>query len=539
MKMSVLPARFRQNNRGGGSGASQQRSAPLSFPAPTLGLVTSSDIASQVSGAAIVLENWLPTLTGARVRGGSEKWGLAADGGDFVSAFRYVYGSVERMFMATGTAIYEMSAPAAPPTTTAAAVSGLTGGDFCAFQHTNAGTSYLICLNGSDDRRIFDGAAWGTAPAITFPDATTMANLSFGWVFKNRQFFIKSGSLDAYYLPVNAIGGASVVFPLGGVLKGGGSLLSGFSWSLESGNGPNEYCAFVSTEGEVAVYSGVDPSDADAFGLVGVYQIGKPLGKNAFIKSGGDVLIATVDGLIPLSQAFQRNREQLALVSASKAIEDIWRAVAAVTGYGWTLTLWPEENLVFVCYPSNPVAPDTTLVYNVLTGKWAVVTNWQATCYATNQKSIFFGSMGGLAWHGDFTGTDDGDAFRCTYLSHFSSVQGFGQNKVASSASMRFRASLRPSVRLFAKADMDISTPIFSTVSSNGSGSSVWDVGLWDVAKWDGTGISRDYYKYRQNVRAKGDVLALGCIIVSAGPVKLDVEMDLGTLVVSAGESAG
>lgn len=540
MKMAVQPGRIRQNNRGGGVGASQQRSAPLPFPAPTLGLVTTADIASQQSGAAIVLENWFPTLTGARIRGGSEKWGLVADGGAIVSAFRYVYGSIERMFMATATAIYDMSAPAVPPTTTAAVVTGLTSGDFCTFQQTNAGQSFLVCFNGTDDRRVYNGTTWGTTPAVTFSDATTMANLNFGWVFKNRQFLIKNGSLDAYYLTtLNAVGGASAVFPLGGVMRKGGSLLMGFSWSVESGNGPNEYCVFCSTEGEVAVYSGSDPANANDFGLVGVYQIGRPLGKNAFYKSGGDVLIATVDGLIPLSQAFQRDRQQLSLVSLSRPVEDVWKAVAAVTGAGWTITLWPEENLVFVCFPSNPIAPDTTFVFNALTSKWSVVTNWMANCFSSYQKSLFFGSGAGLAWHGDYTGTDDGMPFRASYLSHFSSVQGFGQEKAASTATMRFKSSVKPTVRLFARSDMDQSIPSFSTVSANTTGASVWDVGLWDVAKWDGDGISRNYFKYRQNVRAQGDVLAIGCVIVSGGAVKLDVEIDLGTLQVSSGASDG
>jgi hypothetical protein len=514
----------------------QQTSAPVTFPAPTLGLVTNTDIASQAPGAATVLENWFPTLTGARIRGGSSKWGLAADGGGIKSAFRYLYGSVEKLFMATGIAIYDMSAPATPPTSTVASVTGLTSGEWCTFQHTNAGISYLVCLNGTDSRRLYDGSSWTTTPAITFSDSTTTANLNYGWVFKNREFFLKNGSLDAYYLTtLFGVGGASAVFPLGGVMKKGGALLTGFSWSLESGNGPNEYCVFISTEGEVAVYSGSDPGNASDFALVGVYQIGKPLGKNAWIKSGGDVLIATVDGLTPLSQAFQRDRQQLTLVSASKPIEDLWRAVAAATGAGWTLTLWPEQNLVFVCFPANPVAPDMTFVFNALTGKWSVISNWLATCYAPHQKNLFFGSNGGLVWHGDYTGADDGLAFQASYLSSFVPVGGFGQGKVASRAKMFLKASEKPAVLLFARADMDKTIPAFGAVSQNLTGASVWDVGQWDVAVWDGAGISKNTYQTRQNVRAEGEMIAIGCVVVSGGSVKLEVELDLGTLQISSG----
>ncbi|WP_419195837.1 hypothetical protein [Ensifer adhaerens] len=535
--MAVRPARIGQSNRGNVSIGKQQTSQPITYPAPKLGLVTTTDMASQSPGSALVLRNFLPTLVGAKIRGGSVKKALAADGGDIKSAFKYKYGSVEKLFMATDSAIYDMTAPAAPPTTTAAAVSGFSGGDWCAFQHTNAGTSYLVCFNGANNRQLYNGVSWTTAPAITFVDGTTMPQLNYGWLFKNRQFFLKNATLDAYYLPVNAIGGAAVVFPLGGVMKKGGSLLTGFSWSLESGDGLSDMCVFVSTEGEVAVYAGSDPSDANNFALKGVYQIGKPLGKNAWIRAGGDILVATSDGLTPISQVFQRDRQALSLVSISRPIEDDWKKAANATGGGWTLTQWPEQNLVFVSFPENTVVTDTTFVLNVLTGRWTSISNWKALCYATLQGGLFFGALDGYVWQGDIGGTDDGLTFSATYLSQFSPAGQFGQRATASLAHMYFRGKSKPKVRLFARADFDRSTPTFAGVTVGNTNSSEWDVGLWDVAVWDGVSeLMR--YDDRQNVRATGDMIAVGCVITSGGTVKLDLEIDLATVQVSAGEAS-
>lgn len=537
MKMTVRPARVGQSNRGSVSVGRAQTSQPITYPAPKGGLVTTMDIASQQPGTATVLRNFFPTLIGSRIRGGSIKEGLAASGDDLVSAFKYKYGNSEKLFMATSTAIYNMTSPAAPPTTTAADVSGLSGGNWCAFQHTNAGVSNLVCLNGADDRRLYNGTSWTTAPAITFTDGTTMPQLNYGWLFKNREFFLKNGTLDAYYLPVNAVGGAAVVFPLGGVMKKGGSLITGFSWSLESGDGLSDMCVFVSTEGEVAVYAGDDPSSASTFGLKGVYQIGKPLGKNAWIRAGGDILIATSDGLTPISQVFQRDRQALTLVSVSRPIEDDWRKAANATGGGWTLTQWPEQNLVFVTFPANTVVTDTTFVLNVLNGRWSTVSNWRALCYATLQGGLFFGSINGYCWQGDITGSDDGMTFGATYLSQFSPAGSFGQRANGTLAHMYFRAKTKPEVLLFAKADYDKTTPSFSTVTEGDASSSEWDIGLWDVALWDGVS-DQTRHKYRQNVRASGDMLAVGCVIISGGGFKLDVEVDLATLQVSVGEAS-
>lgn len=536
MSTMVRPGRM------GGRGGRQadpvpQTSQPITFPAPVAGLVTSTDMASATQGAASILRNYFPTLTGCRVRGGSIKRGLAAGGANILSAFKYKYGGIERMFMATAAGIFDMSSPAAPPTTTAASVSGLNGGDWCTFMHANAGSAYLVCVNGADDRQLFDGAAWTTSPAITFSDGTIPSQLNCGWLFKNREFFCKNGTLDAYYLAVNAVGGAANVFPLGGVMKKGGSLITGFSWSIESGDGLSDMCVFVSTEGEVAVYSGSDPSSASDFALRGVYQIGKPLGKNCWIKAGGDVLVATVDGLTPISQVFTRDRQALTQVSVSRPIEDLWKLAANATGTGWTLKPWPEQNLVFVSFPSNPVVDDTVFVLNVLTGKWTTVSNWRASCFENQQGSLFFGSIGGYSWQGDVSGTDDGMTFTATYLSQFLPAGNFGQRVNASLAHMYFRGKTKPKVKLFARADWDISEPSFASVSTGDQASSEWDVGQWDVAIWNG--LSTKYrFDFRQNVRASGDMLALGCVIVSGGEVRLDLDVDLGTLQVSQGEAS-
>ncbi|AUX76791.1 hypothetical protein CO656_04985 [Sinorhizobium sp. FG01] len=534
---TVRPGRLAQTNRGQARIGRPQASQSVTFPAPKEGLVTTADMASQTPGSATVLTNFLPTLAGCRIRGGSRKVGLAADGGAIRSAFKYKFGSNEKLFMATESAIYDMTAPAAPPATTAAAVGGLSGGDWCAFQHTTAGGSFLVCLNGADTRRIYDGTTWTTTPTITFSDSTTMAQLNYGWLFKNREFFLKNATLDAYYLPVNAIGGAAAVFPLGGVMKKGGSLITGFSWSLESGDGLSDLCVFVSTEGEIAVYAGSDPSSASDFALKGVYQIGKPLGKNAWIRVGGDVLIATSDGLTPMSQVFQRDRQALIQVSVSRSIEDDWRRAANATGSGWTLEPWAEQNLVFIAFPENSVVSDKTFVLNVLSGRWATISNWRANCFETLQGGLFFGSREGYCWQGDTGGTDDGLTFAATYLSQFAPVGQFGQRTAATMAHMYFRAKTKPKVQLFARADFDRRVPPFARVTEGDAGSPEWDVGLWDVARWDGVSEALRY-DFRQNVRASGDMLAVGCVITSGGAVKLDIEVDLATLQVAAGEAS-
>lgn len=535
--ISPRPGRMGSTNRGAVAVGQQQVSQPMIFPAPIGGLVTNVDIASESAGNASVLTNWFPTQTGIRIRGGCEKHGIAAGGAAIVRAFRYKFASVEKLFVSTATEIFDMTSPASPPATVSATVTGLASGDWSVFQHTNTGGSYLVATNGADSRLLFDGTTWGTTPAITFSDSTTMDQLSYGWLFANREFFLKKNSLDAYYLDVSAIGGAAVLFPLGGLMKRGGSLLSGFSWSIESsGSGTTEYCCFMSTEGEVAIYAGTDPSSADTFALQGVYQVPKPLGKSAWLKHGGDVFIATTDGLVPLSQALTRGVDALEQVSASKNIDDLWEAAALESPTGWIISPWIDEGLVFVSFPSSPSFSDTTFVMNSVTGKWSIVRNWNATCFETLEGGLFFGSSGGNVFQGDITGADDGLPFLAAYLSSFLPGK-FGQRISAGLASMRLISATPISVKLFAKADFNTAYPTPANTNEAETDSSTWDAGLWDVAVWD-SAPGHALYRFRQNVRASGDYLAVGCVIQSAGGRKLSISADIAVLQAAVGEAS-
>lgn len=103
-----------------------------------------------------------------------------------------------------------------------------------------------------------NGTTASVAPGITVPGGLSTADFSYVWAYKQRLFFTQKDSLNAWYLPVDQIGGTAVELPLGGVFGRGGSLVFGATWSLDSGasGGLSEQWVVVTTEGEVAVYQG-------------------------------------------------------------------------------------------------------------------------------------------------------------------------------------------------------------------------------------------------------------------------------------------
>lgn len=534
--ISVRPARFPQSNRGSVAVGAQKLAAPITYPAPSQGLHTSVSMGSSVTGSASVLTNFLPTVTGSRIRGGSMKTAKGADGTALRWAGKYKQGNTEAIFMASETAIYNMTAPATLPSTQSAAVSGMTSSDWASFQHTTADGAFLIMVNGEDPRQLFNGSTWSTTPAITFPDTTTSDQLGYGFTFNNREFYTKNGSLDVYYLATSAVGGAATVFPLGGVVKKGGSILTGFSWAIESGDGLADYCVFVTTEGEVVIYAGSDPSSSTNFALKGVYQVGRPLGKNAWLRQGGDILLCTVDGLIRLSGVFQRDQLQLSIEAISRPIDTEWKGAALLTGTGWTITPWVEQSVAFVTFPDNTYLPDTTFVLNLVTGKWGLITGWSALCYTTRVGNLYFGSDEGFMWQGDTGGNDDSQPFTATYLSSFESGGDYGLTKRASSARLYIKCQTPPSVKLFARSDFNTDTPAYDIITYGEVSETLWDVSLWDVDVWDGSQkVQR--FSFKQNVRASGKTLAVGCVVVSGGDTKIDMELDLALLQVEVGDS--
>lgn len=342
------------------------------FAAPTGGWVANRNLVTPNTGGpqgAYVLDNIFPTATGARMRGGSQKYALIGDGEeDVVSLFSYANGNNRSLFGAVASAIYDISVVADPDVSPSPAVGMLTSGDWSAVQFATAGGVFLRLVNGSDTPLVYDGAAFNTTPAIT-GSGLTPEGLSDVWAFKRRLFFVQKESLDAWYLPVDSIGGTAQILPLGGVFRLGGALLFGGSWSLDSGSGLSEQCFFVTTEGEAAIYQGSNPGDADQWQLVGVYKLGRPLGKRAWMRAGGDVLVCTDIGMVPLSQAIARDLAALAPAAVSYPIETAWNDAVAARSFGpWSCTIWPTRQMVLISMPSNSDQPPQMFVANARTG---------------------------------------------------------------------------------------------------------------------------------------------------------------------------
>ena len=73
-----------------------------------------------------------------------------------------------------------------------------------------------------------------------------------------------------------------------------------YNWSLDGGDGIDDYLVVVGSSGDVSVWQGTDPKSD--FGTVGSWQIGDiPYGRRIGVEYGGDLFLLSIYGLISLS----------------------------------------------------------------------------------------------------------------------------------------------------------------------------------------------------------------------------------------------
>lgn len=371
-----------------------------------------------------------------------------------------------------------------------------------------------------------DGASAEAIPGITFPAPynLTTSDFSFVWSYKSQLFFIEKTSLRAWYLAIDSIGGQLKPLPLNGELDKGGSLLWGQSWSLSSSGqgGLSDQVVFTTTEGQTAVYQGLSPDDAD-WSRVGVYNIGKPLGKYGFMRAGGDIVVATDVGYIALSKAVQVDYAALTPTAISYPIEVAWSDAITRRGRDWRCAIWPEGQMAIVIPTVSDAISPVWFVANASTGAWASFTQMYATCVLAWNGRLFFGSRGGLIHEAMVGGTDDGDAFTGVYVPLFSDVGIPTSMKAARMARVETRSGSPVSEKVSCLFDFDTDIPSAPEPQPVPVGNE-WENAAWDQSMWN-VEQGAIVINRRHSVAGNGYRLAPCYQVTSGATVPLDVEL--------------
>jgi len=458
-----------------------QQLQTTTIPAPTRGIIMNENEAYMQPGGAVQCDNWKPTLRGVSLRGGCEEWCQLPETTPVISSFEYATSSNHQMFAANATKVYNVTT-----TSPVEIANGRSSGNYVGSQMSNAGGDWLLVVNDAGDAVLrYNGTTWTVVSDITGMPA---AGLSYVCKYRNRFFFIELNSMNAWYLPLNAISGALAMVPLSGAFTKGGKLLFCTVWSIDAGDGTDDKLIFMTDLGEIVVFTGGDPSVATNWRQEGRYTMSPPLGMNAHIAIGGDVLVLTVDGVLPVSGAITKSRAELELAAVSRTINQMWREQAVdKREYPWTAFKWDEYGGIFVTLPGDPPGEHKCLVANAATGAWCRFTGWDARCWLRLRGDAFFGTSDGRIMQMDRTGYDDGKPYVATLVGGWEMFQSPSQTVTWRQARATFSAKsgepFQP--QLSATVDYVVTLPPPPQPGIDPGLQDLWDEGLWDVALWD------------------------------------------------------
>jgi hypothetical protein len=333
-------------------------------------------------------------------------------------------------------------------------------------------------------------------------------------LFKERLYFVEENSLSFWYLPVDSINGAVSEFPLGGIFKRGGYLQAMGTWTIDAGYGVDDLAAFITSNGEVAVYKGSDPSDPNDWSLIGLWNVGQTFTRKCVFKFGGDMLLLTEDGLVPLSAGLQSTRLDPRVNLTDKIFFAISQAASAYgNNYGWQMNYFAKNNMLILNVPVTG-GSEQYVMHNI-TKSWARFTNINANCWELSNDDMYFGGNGFVGKFYD-TYADAGTNIRAFTQQAYSYFDRRGQLK-------RFtlvRPILQtdngiPNVLCGISVDFD-TIDLTTQISFNPV---IDPIGLWDIDVWDNANYGGGLITTRiwQGVTGLGYAGSISMNVVSQG----------------------
>ena len=365
-------------------------------PAPYGGMNTRDSLDSMSPTDAVSLRNWDCDVGKVRMRKGRSSHATGVGTANVDSMVEYHAASVRKLIASANGKVYDA-------TSAGAATQLGTGYSADAWEWANF-NGKLLGVNGADTPLEYDGTTLSNSTLSG--SGLTPANLDGIAVHKGRVYRWDSGTQDFWYSSANAVAGTVVKFPLSRVSQFGGNLTAMISWTVDAGvGGADDFLVAIMSSGDCIVYSGSDPGDASNFSLVGIYRIGAPIDKRAMLKLGGDVLIATNEDYVSLSDVLRKGRLTTDRSKMSGALVAAYKAYKS--NAGWGAVHYPRGNRVLFNIPVSATLYDQH-VLNTITGAWTVYGEIPARSWVVFNDLLYLGSTDGTIYKADDTNADAG-----------------------------------------------------------------------------------------------------------------------------------
>lgn len=521
--------------------AQPQLTKPVTIPAPMGGVTSESNLLGMPLSEAVYCFNLIPGDYGVEVREGyeSESEAIPVGGNTQVRTVIGYRGAKDdgtghKLFAVTNLGIYDttdLSQKVAFAITTGSAGYGVyttyesIGGSYLFYcDEVNGGFRYEEDLN-----------TWTPIVDLTLDGVAFDPKRIVGAVaWKNRIWFTVRDSSVAYYLPTGQISGVLTPFDFGNKFEYGGSLVGVWSWTVEGGNGPNDYLVAISRGGDLLVYQGLDPSNAASFGVKGSWYLGSlPVGRSFVYNYSGDLLVLTIFGLIQLSALLKGTPASSDEAFLTKKINRFVREemFQSKNTMGWAITQHPRLGYLMVVAPPRAGVRPIQFVRST-GGAWTLYRGIPISSISEHLGELHIGTSfdkGHKIYK--LTGNLDNDKpIEWSAVTAYSGFDAPANFKRVQFIRPMFVGQMTPVYDVHARYDFDLED-ITGAPRLPDIGVGIWDASLWDKAVW-GEGYISDQKPYGGSGMGRHVAIAIrGASLVPTTLVGFDVMMELGGMI--------
>jgi hypothetical protein len=452
------------------------------FPPPVGGLNARDPVPSVPITDALSLDNFIVEELGVVLRNGYDAH-VTGIGNPIAALLPYVHPSdaSKKLFAVADDSIYDVTTAGAVG---AAVATGLDSPNVISCQFATAGSNYTYCVNGINNAFYYNGSSWVT-PSITGVSSDTFAHVN---AHMKRLFFVEKDSSSVWYLGTLSISGAATEIDFGPLMRRGGHMLCMCTITKDSGDGGDDLAAFITSEGEVFLYQGTDPDNANTWVLVGIYNIPKPVGRSCFTKIGADVAVITSAGVIPLSQVLGLSSSgQFQAAVTDKISRLIWNDYRDYgTLNGWQIEQYPTRQITIVNVPTEEGVSSRQYCVSTRTGMWSRWTDINTMCWCSFNSMFYFGGVDGTVYiYSNATYSDNGNPIEARIQTAYSRFNSPNQKLVNMVRPIVYsNENYEPSTTVL--ADYDTNIIDYSTNQLVTAGA-LWDEATWDVDLWAGS----------------------------------------------------
>lgn len=338
------------------------------------------------------------------------------------------------------------------------------------------------------------------AGAIGFP----VTDVAFVTVHKLRIWVILEDSSDAYYLPIGAIAGTLTKFTFGSKMNHGGNLIGLYSWTIDGGDGIDDYFLAIGRGGDVMVYRGDDPEAIDptytlngTWALTGSWFIGEvPNSRRITAEHGSELYILSTFGITSIRDLLEGTVANSLRKSPSAKINRFLRAdvESGKARHEWSLNIHPADGFMQVVTPEPANTPYTQYNQNLSTKAWGIWQDVPMISADTWNGEYMIGGKAGVVWQ--YTGTQEGttlagvegEAVSYSNLTSFQAPQG-DHARFKRVGFVRAIGVLDSISGMAVKAvyDYDTTASVTAPTPAPSTDTNVWGSAVWGTDVWGAT----------------------------------------------------